>query len=118
MDAGTIGAVGGILVALALLTERLTEEVLGAWLKGRWVKLGALGSGVALIYAAYALAPALDVLAPVGTLDPAWLWAPGLLVGLGSNVVHAFFGAFLPKLNAHQIVGLPKSSPAKRPDFG
>ncbi len=87
-------------IFLAGLVEFLAEQVFGQWLKGRWMRLVAVGLGllVALVYKV-GLFQGLNI-AGIDMSTAVAQWTDyaltGLLIGAGSNKVHEFFDKYLP----------------------
>ena len=105
----------GLLVFLAGLNERVAEEFFGGWLSGRYIKVLALATGIALVYGTYVIAPSVPVLGPIREIDPRWLWALGLLIGFGSHILHALLGRVAPDLLKNQVIAVKGPEPVTEP---
>lgn len=103
-----IGQLVATLLLLAWANEQVVENALGSYLSGRWIKLGSLGTGVGITFAAWYLAKLVPELAPLAALKPGGVVALGFVVGLGSNTVHALLGRIAPGAGSFPLLKMPE----------
>lgn len=96
------------LLVLVAVNEQIVENLFGSLVKGRWMRLLAIGTGIGVTFAGWAIAgyvPGLEVLSNI----PVHLVAVfGLVVGLGGNVLHSFWGKYAPTSKDARLVELNK----------
>lgn len=92
-----------LLGAISLAGERVTEEFLGPFLTGRWMKLAAILACVGLAYGAWVVD--LNGLAASSALQVLVL---GVFAGLGSNLLHSFLVLWAPDSKKAPLAGVLK----------
>ncbi len=88
------------LLALSLLGQQVSENLLGTLISGTLMRLAAIGVCIGLAFGAGQLG--FDALAGYTTLQTIVL---GAFAGLGSNVLHGFLVRFAPGANSAPLLG-------------
>ena len=87
-------------LTLSLVSQQVTENVLGTLLQGPAMRLAALAVTVGLAFSAQALG-----LAGLEAYSPAKIIVLGVAAGLGSNVVHALVNQYAPGAKKATLLG-------------
>ena len=99
-----------ILVVISGLNQQVAENVFGPYFGGRWMKFIAIGTGIAFMFAAKELAGEVPDLAALKEIDTKGLISFGVMVGFGSQAVHALFSKYLPDTKKDPLAELPKGT--------
>ena len=103
MDKRKVGrnmeALAGVLLFLTALNERVVEEFLGPWISGPWAKILAFFTGIGVTYLAWTLQGLFAMPEGLKGLTALQVLPFGVLVGLGSSVLHVVIGKYVPKAN-------------------
>ena len=95
---------------LSAINQQVVENVFGAYVQGRYMKLLAVASGIAVTFGAWELASLVPDLASIAALKWGGVLALGFFVGTGSNLVHGLVNRLAPDAKALPLLSLPKKS--------
>lgn len=97
----------GLLLVLSTITEQATENVFGKLIDGKWIKVVAIGVGIAVTFAFWTLADQITDFAALSGLKWQAVLGAGIAVGLVGNLLHQVFNKVLPGAKSAPIIGGP-----------
>ena len=90
-----------LLLALCALSQLVTENLFGAFLRAEFLKLVAIGVGFGLTYGAWILG-----LEGLAEHPASHIYVMGIAVGLGSTVVNGVLKQWFPAARATPLAGI------------